>query len=69
MRSGACDARDQVRKRLRDEALARVTVEVRESMCRNERVNREILAAWSGESGEKPDDDEPRGTESVTRVG
>jgi hypothetical protein len=39
-------------------------------MCQNLRVNREILAAWSGESAaDDPDDDEPRGTESVTRVG
>ena len=34
-------------------------------MLTNVRVNREIMAAWKGEFG----DDEPRGTESVTRVG
>jgi hypothetical protein len=40
-------------------------------MRQNLRTNREILAAWRGESAadDKDDDDEPRGTESVTRVG
>ena len=47
-------------------------------MLTNVRLNREIMAAWKGESGaaepppaarDDPDDDEPRGTESVTRVG
>ena len=40
-------------------------------MCRVLRENREILAAWNGgtDAPDNPDDDEPRGTESVTRVG
>ena len=65
-------------KRLLDETLANVPVEHHEAMLTNLRVNREIMAAWNGESGgaepppaarDDPDDDEPRGTESVTRVG
>ncbi len=64
-------------KRLLDESLANVPVEYHESMLTNLRVNREIMAAWNAETGaaEPPpatrDDpaDEPRGTESITRVG
>ena len=51
----------EVAMRLLDDALWRVPDEHHESMCRNLRVNREILAASSGESGEKSDDDAPRG--------
>ena len=40
------------------------TAEVRDSMCRNICVNRDILAAWREEF--RDGDDEPRGTESVT---
>jgi len=57
-------------RRLLDEALSKVPEHYHESMCQNLRVNREILAAWPGESEEKPDDDdEPGGTESITRAG
>ena len=65
-------------KRLLDESLANVPEEYHEAMLTNLRLNREIMAAWDGESGapepppaarDDPDDDEPRGTESVTRVG
>ena len=38
-------------KRLLDEALARVPAEYHESMCRNRRVNREILEAWEAQGG------------------
>ena len=55
-------------KRLLDAALANVPEEHRGAMRRNVRVNREILAAWASESGEPSGDDEPHGTESVTRV-
>jgi len=48
-------------------------VEHREAMLTNLRLNREIVAAWKGEGGgdipDDPGDDEPRGTESVTRIG
>ena len=65
-------------KRLLDESLANVPEEYHEAMLTNLRGNREIMAAWNGESGaaepppaarDDPDDDEPRGNESVTRVG
>ena len=65
-------------KRLLDESLANVPEEYHEAMLTNLRVNRAIMAAWSGESGaaepppaarDDPDDDELRGPESVTRVG
>jgi hypothetical protein len=61
-------------KRLLDEALAMAPVELREPMCQHLGVNREIVAAWRGETGEKPDDPPdddhgPRGTESMTRIG
>ena len=70
-------------KRLLDESLANVPEEYHESMLTNLRLNREIMAAWNGESGaagtpsaagddpgdDDPGDDEPRGTESVTRAG
>jgi len=39
-------------KRLLDETLAAVPEEYHESMCRNLRVNREILAAWREEFGD-----------------
>ena len=39
-------------KRLLDEALAPVPAEYHESMCRNLRVNREILEAWAAQGGE-----------------
>ncbi len=59
-------------KRLLDESLAKIPDEHHESMLTNLRVNRGIMAAWTGE-GDAPasdslDDDEPPGTESVTRV-
>jgi tetratricopeptide (TPR) repeat protein len=57
-------------KRLLDEALSKVPEEYHESMCRNVRLNREILAAWREEFGEDDDrdnDDPP--SESVTRAG
>jgi tetratricopeptide (TPR) repeat protein len=57
-------------KRLLDEALALAPEEDRESISRNLRVNREILAAWREEFGE--DDDtagEGSPTESPTRAG
>ena len=41
----------EVAKNLLDEALAKVPEQVRESMCRNKRVNRQILAAWHDEFG------------------
>jgi hypothetical protein len=70
-------------KRLLDESLANVPAECHEAMLTNLRGNREIMAAWKGESGaadappaspddpedDDDDDDEPPGTESVTRVG
>jgi len=52
-------------KRLLDELVAHADADTRESMLTNLRVNRAIMAAWTGESG----DGEPRGTESITRVG
>ncbi len=57
-------------KRLLDESLSTVPHEHHESMLTNVGVNREIIVAWNGESGiDTPDDDEPHGTESVTRAG
>ncbi len=58
-------------KRLVDESPATVPEEYHEAMLANLRVNREIMAAWNRERGtpDDPDDDEPRGTESVTRIG
>ncbi len=61
-------------KRLVDESLATVPSEYDEPILTNLRINREIMAAWNGESGAdtppaSPDDDEPHGTESVTRAG
>jgi tetratricopeptide (TPR) repeat protein len=57
-------------KRLLDEFLAANPPEHHETMCRNVRVNREILAAWREELGE---DDDAAGdgstTESPTRAG
>ena len=41
-------------KRLLDESLANVTDEDRERMCRNLRLNREIMAAWRAEFGDGP---------------
>ena len=57
-------------KRLLDESVAHVDDETRTSMLTNLRIPREIMAAWNGESDapDDPDDEEPRGTESVTRV-
>ena len=55
-------------KRLLDESLACVPEEHHESMCRNLRLNREILASWREEFG----DDASNGgspTESPTRAG
>jgi len=56
-------------KRLLDEHLARNPPEYRDSMCRNVRVNREILAAWRQEFGTESKDDGRHGTESMTRSG
>ncbi len=61
-------------KRLLDESLASVPAEYHEPMLTNLRVNREIMAAWKGESGtgmpgDPADDDDPPATEPVTRVG
>jgi hypothetical protein len=63
-------------KHLLDESLANVPEEYHEAMLTNLRLNREIMAAWQGEFGDEerdahddPDDDEPRDSESATRVG
>jgi tetratricopeptide (TPR) repeat protein len=59
-----------VAKRLLDELLAKNPPEFHEGMCRNVRVNREIMDAWREKFGEDVDhenDDPP--SESVTRAG
>ena len=61
-------------RRLLDELLSKNPKEHHESMLTNVRVNREIVAACRAESGEGDSasdnhDDEPRGTESITRAG
>ena len=57
-------------KRLLDEALAQVPERYHESMCRNLRVNREILAAWREEFGEdSASSGDDSASESRTRAG
>ena len=57
------------REELLDDLLAKNPPEYHDSMCRNVRVNREILAAWREEFGEDAsDDDTPPRTESETKV-
>ena len=56
--------------------LPLIDEEWRESALSNVRLNREIMEAWQAEFGDggeggddEPDDDDPRGTESITRAG
>jgi tetratricopeptide (TPR) repeat protein len=60
-------------RRALDVLVENAPEEYRESMLKNVRVHREIMEACcehlDGGDGDGGDDDEPRGTESVTRVG